>query len=510
MSIASVTEPKKRALKRPRDKNDAYDVPLPPAKRPKWSYNWAAYIRTLSPKQLRRYKKCIIENKRKWYRMQLARGHPPSIYMHAFLFGGIPRPPPRPATYTGPVLSHPYSPPLHGTRKVKVVWRRNGKIVTGTEVRTVDHDVHATASVDMDTNHQKKRAHDDTMLPDYDENETPEFLAPSAKRQKPPAQKEEVDTAPTRKRAPTQKNIIRRNQIQRKYRNSNPAGVSSWTVTPWVLPKPADTPIGRYIDEQIKRIRANLPKTTKPASKCGSEKNCNSDSESDSDESDSESDTVSDTDSSGISSGESDGEEEQVKGKKVMVPQQTTKQIPAVSKIVTPTSPLSGITPTSDIRKTPTPGSVGPPTTKKTFKVPCMPIQRLISLFQSKLSLATAESTATTEPAVKEAEPDCNPFKLHLKNPTMLKRTFVSHQCTRLHKGQIPKKKFTLTALQPATKCQFGAKGSRCLLPTIIDVTALQSVTKCLFGAKGSLPSTIDMVSKTGCGGTFVFCTEHG
>ena len=143
-------------------------------------------IRMLSPKQLQRTKECIIENKRKRYAMALAQGLPSSSRMHAYLYGRIPSPPPRPATCTGPVLSHPYSPPLHGTRKVKVVWRCNGKIVTGTEVRTVDRDIHATAPVNTDTNHQK-RAHDDTVLPDYDESENvEEYSAPSATRQKHP------------------------------------------------------------------------------------------------------------------------------------------------------------------------------------------------------------------------------------------------------------------------------------------------------------------------------------
>ena len=465
----------KCALKRPRDRNDAYDVLLPPAKRPRWAYNVAAYIRTLSPKQLQRMKENVVVNQRKRYAMALARGLPPSNRMHAYLYGRMPNPPPRPATCTGPVLSHPYSPPSHETRKVKVVWRRNGKVVTGTEVRIVDRDIHATAAVNMDTNRQK-RPHDDIVLPDYDENENvEEYSAPSAKRRKPP-----VDTAPKKRvNVLTKESIARRIQFLRKFRNSNRAAVSNSAVTPWVPPKPADTPLAHFIEAEIKRIRASFPTTTKPASECGSCSSlAKSDSESDSDESDSESDTDSDTDSSGIGSGESDCEEESVKGKKVMTAVQSPKQIPAVANITVSTSPPMASNPTADVCKV---DNVEPPAlTQKTTKVPHMAIQRLISLFQSKLSFATTATTAaTTKPAAKEGKPDCNPFKLHLKNRSMLKRTFISHQCAQLNKGQ---QKFTLTALRPATKCQFGAKGRQCLLP-----------------------STIDLVSKTSCGGAPVY-----
>ena len=448
--------------------------------------DWIAFIRRLSPRALERMKERIIENKRKWYALQLARGRPPSNRMHAYLYGRASKPQPSPTTprptRTGPVLSHPYSPPLHGSRKVKVVWRRNGKIVTGTEVRTVDRDVQTAAPVRVDTSSQK-RAHDNNMLPDYDENE---YSAPSAKRQRPPAQKEEADTAPMKKRALPKKNNARRIQVQRKYRNSKPVGVSNSAMTPWV--PPADTPIGRFIDEQIKQIRTGMPMTstaTKPAPECDSGNNCSSElkagpksnSDSSSDESDSESDTESDTDSSGISSDESGGEEDDVSGKCMMVSLQIPKNIPTVSKIDTQAKqaqpPVSGSikAATSGVFKDPTSNDFRAPTSQKKFKIPCVPVQRLISLFQSKLSLAAA--TTTTKPAAaKQAGPDDNPFKQHLKNHNVLKRTCISHQCAQLNK------RWKTFSFPPSQKFYFGTKARFGLLSSPVTTDLVSTLNK--------------------------------
>ena len=252
-----VVDLRRHFLKRSRDQNDAASVPIPPAKRPKLSYNLSARLRGLPPRQLERVRQRIAEKKRRLQTLQLAQGRLPSYYVHTFLFGGAlnPLPPATPAPV--PV---PTSPP--GTR---VVWKRSGKNFTGTEIISVDREAQTDAPVNMDTNHQKRPR--DTVLPDCEENkdvDDEEHSALSVKRHKPSVR---AYTLPMKTRAPqiAKKNKPKRIQIRRLSRNSKlpAAGVSDSAATPWVPPELPDTPSSsRSVDTQVKTTHAEADSST--------------------------------------------------------------------------------------------------------------------------------------------------------------------------------------------------------------------------------------------------------